>query len=146
MHASSVTQWALDTATDGKQEVVTFGMRLTNPLNGSWCHWATKARVRREQRRTTQLVCSAPLAEYRTGLAKGYLSRVKITICRIAPRALDCDGLVASAKSVRDGVADALGIKDDSDRRLIWTYDQAKGEPRQYGVRIIVRGWLASFA
>lgn len=42
-------------------------------------------------------------------------------------RKRDSDGVVASLKAVRDGVADALGI-DDGDERVQWEYNQRKGK------------------
>ena len=70
---------------------------------------------------------------------------ITVTLTRIAPRKFDGDGVVASCKHVRDGVADALGI-DDGDERITWLYAQRKAEPadglpaaaRGYGVRIQV--------
>jgi hypothetical protein len=61
-----------------------------------------------------------------------------VTITRIAPRRFDSDGIPASAKAVRDGVADALGI-DDGDDRIVWLYAQRKGGVRVYGVEIAIR-------
>jgi hypothetical protein len=60
-----------------------------------------------------------------------------VTITRVAPRALDSDNLAISAKHVRDGIADAMGI-DDRDERVEWRYEQAKGAPRAYATRVTV--------
>lgn len=63
-----------------------------------------------------------------------------ITIRRIGPRMLDTDNAARAAKSVRDGIADAVGI-DDGDPGLTWRYEQrratagAAGADR-YGVEI----------
>jgi hypothetical protein len=57
------------------------------------------------------------------------------TITRIAPRELDDDNLAGGCKSVRDGVADWLGI-DDRDPRVQWRYAQAKGKPHEYAARV----------
>jgi hypothetical protein len=56
-----------------------------------------------------------------------------ITITRLGPRKLDDDNLASSAKHVRDGIADKLGV-DDGDDRLTWRYSQEKSST--YGVRI----------
>ena len=53
---------------------------------------------------------------------------VTIRLVRIAPRALDDDNLASAMKSVRDGVADALGM-DDRDSRVLWLCDQESGRP-----------------
>lgn len=50
---------------------------------------------------------------------------VTVTIVRIAPRALDDDNLAYAAKAIRDGVADALGVRDN-DPRVSWRYAQEK--------------------
>jgi hypothetical protein len=70
-------------------------------------------------------------------LAKGYLASVNILLVRVAPRRLDSDNNVAAFKHVRDGVTDALGLKDDDDPRLTWAYDQEKGATC---IRIVVTG------
>lgn len=49
-----------------------------------------------------------------------------VTLVRISARALDDDNLASAFKAVRDGVADALGIKDN-DPRVSWRYEQRKG-------------------
>jgi hypothetical protein len=61
-----------------------------------------------------------------------------VTLTRIAPRELDDDNLAGGFKSVRDGVADWLGL-DDRDKRVKWVYDQRKGAPKQYAAEIQIR-------
>jgi hypothetical protein len=51
---------------------------------------------------------------------------VVVTLTRQGPRLLDDDNLAFAFKSVRDGVAQALGIKDH-DKRVTWRYAQLKG-------------------
>lgn len=60
-----------------------------------------------------------------------------VTMTRIAPRELDDDNLAISFKSVRDGLADWLGVKDN-DKRIKWVYAQEKGAPKHYAARIEV--------
>jgi hypothetical protein len=63
--------------------------------------------------------------------------RFTITLTRIYSKRgkpLDDDNLRGSLKAVRDGVADALGFKDDSNPRLAWTYAEEPGT--QYAVRV----------
>jgi hypothetical protein len=62
-----------------------------------------------------------------------------VTLTRIAPRELDDDNLSGGFKSVRDGVADWLGI-DDRDPRVKWAYAQRKGAPKQYAAEILIEG------
>lgn len=56
-----------------------------------------------------------------------------VTITREAPRPMDDDGNVASAKAVRDQVAAWLGY-DDGDARIQWRYAQSKA--KNYAVTI----------
>ena len=56
-----------------------------------------------------------------------------ITLTRLAPRKLDSDNLAGACKSIRDGIADALGM-DDGDERLTWEYAQEKA--KENGVRV----------
>lgn len=99
-------------------------VRLVSLLNARE-HWATKARRARKQReaaRMCALSCTL-FAEIAPAIAGG--APLVVTITRIAPRQLDDDNLAGSAKHVRDGIADALGI-DDGDERVQWRYAQAK--------------------
>lgn len=89
-------------------------------------HWAKKAKRAKEQRQAAYLLC--PPVEYFTCV---------VSITRIAPRELDTDNLAISAKHVRDGIADRLGI-DDRDKRVTWAYSQSKGEPKQYAVSVSI--------
>lgn len=58
-----------------------------------------------------------------------------VTLTRIAPRALDDDNLRPALKAIRDGIADRLGV-NDRDPRVRWQYQQARGAPKQYAVRV----------
>lgn len=92
-------------------------------------HWAKRAKRAKSQR----------VAGWAHTLATLQRSKVrfpaKIRITRIAPKPLDSDNLAASAKHVRDGIADALGI-NDNDPRVEWDYWQEKGNPYTYSVRV----------
>lgn len=61
-----------------------------------------------------------------------------VLLTRVAPRALDDDNLRGALKSVRDGVADWLGI-DDRDPRVKWEYGQRKGPVKFYAVDVEVK-------
>ena len=59
-----------------------------------------------------------------------------VTLTRIAPRSMDrSDNLNASFKHVRDEIAAQYRI-DDRTPRIAWDYDQVKGAPRHYAVRV----------
>jgi len=60
---------------------------------------------------------------------------ITVTLTRHAERALDDDNLRDAFKSVRDGVADSFGIRDD-DKRISFAYAQSQGAPSRINVRI----------
>lgn len=99
-------------------------VRLVSLLNSREHHMA-RARRAKQQRSLARLqtiarLCRSPLwARVANGCG------IVVTITRIGPRELDDDNLAGSAKHVRDGIADALGI-DDGDKRIVWRYRQAK--------------------
>lgn len=65
-----------------------------------------------------------------------------IKLTRIAPRRLDDDNNTMALKYVRDAIADQInpglapGRADDSCHGITWEYDQEKGIPKSYGVKI----------
>ena len=63
---------------------------------------------------------------------------VTIELVRIAPRKLDDDNLARSFKAIRDGIADAMGVRDN-DRRIRWAYDQRSDGVKTYGVEVNIR-------
>jgi hypothetical protein len=84
-------------------------------------HWSVKARRAKEQRRAAFWACKTVDAP------------VIVTITRVGKRRLDSDNLAISAKHVRDGIADRLGM-DDGDPRIEWRYEQRTG--KEYAVEI----------
>ena len=64
---------------------------------------------------------------------------VVVRLTRVAPsNGLDDDNLRPALKSVRDGIADALGV-DDRDPRVSWEYGQLRGRAREYAVEVEIR-------
>jgi len=63
-------------------------------------------------------------------------SGLLVTLTRVAPKPLDSDGNASGMKHIRDGIADAFGLRDDSDPRITWAYAQRKGGVRVYAVEI----------
>lgn len=51
---------------------------------------------------------------------------------------MDSDGLAQALKQVRDAIADCLGFRDDSDRRLTWRCANAKARQKEYWVRVAI--------
>lgn len=111
---------------------IQFPMRL-HSLPNMREHWG-KRRARAEKHRDSAIIrIGNKMVE--GALPKGPPWLVRIT--RLGPQALDSDNLEASAKSIRDGVADVLGIDDGSDD-VLWVYAQEK--TRKYQVRIEIFG------
>ena len=99
-------------------------IRTVNPLNER-CHWAKRAKRSKSERSMAKLLTP------KTALP------CRVILTRIAPRAMDGDGLQASFKAIRDGVADKLGVLDN-DKRVTWQYRQIKGQPKEYAVHICI--------
>ncbi len=83
-------------------------------------HAAKAARVAR-QRAIVGLVVRAKARVQRRDLTGPLVVR----LVRQAPRSLDDDNLAGALKTVRDSVAEWLGV-DDNDPRVSWVPDQAK--------------------
>lgn len=115
---------------------LTIPIRLTNPLNSS--QGLTRgaamgaARKRKNDRGVVRCVIGFKLG----ALPAGYASKFdRVRIVRIGPGTMDDDGLAAACKSVRDGIADALGINDRQPKGF-WDYAQEKQGKGVYAVRI----------
>lgn len=110
-------------------------VKTTNPLNGSWGHWTAKSRARKAQRGGTV----AALTEAHGASAGLVQYPVEILLVRIAPsNGLDDDALPASLKSIRDGVTDWLGLRDDRTPLIRWTYSQRRGKRGEYRVEVTI--------
>lgn len=117
---------------------VTLPIKLESTLNER-THWAKRAKRAKQQRACSDLALRAASPRGMAGsLGRTPSAVATVKIVRIAPRSLDTDNLVAAGKSVRDGIADFLGL-DDRDPRVTWWVEQEKSpKPRSYAVRIIV--------
>lgn len=114
------------------------GLRLVSLANQRE-HWRVRSKRAKQHRTTAGWRVAAVL---RSEAMIRYPLTVIIT--RIAPRVLDDDNLAGACKSVRDGIADALGI-DDRDPRVKWAVAQRKGKPREYGAEVSLT-WNADAA
>lgn len=106
---------------------VTIPIRTRSTLNQRE-HWATRAKRTKSHRQAAKLAWRR---------ARPPPLPVRVLLVRVAPRALDGDNLQGALKAVRDGVADWLGV-DDRDPRIRWEYEQLRGKPGEYAVRIEV--------
>jgi crossover junction endodeoxyribonuclease RusA len=92
-------------------------------------HWRTKAKRVKMQRTTARMMLTLD----KRWCAKQNHFDVRLT--RIAPKKLDSDNLAISNKAIRDGIADAIGIDDGSDK-FSWEYRQESGRPKEYAVKV----------
>ena len=92
-------------------------------------HWARKAGRVSLHRGTARL------------FARSYCADIGVPIivqmARVAPRELDDDNLRGALKAIRDGIADAFGVKDN-DPRIEWRYAQQRGKPKAYAVHVTI--------
>jgi hypothetical protein len=90
-------------------------------------HWAARARTVKAERDAVRWVLN--------GHPKPSLPCV-VTLTRCAPsNGLDGDNLQGACKSIRDSVADWLGI-DDADARVQWKYAQRR--EKAYSVEVTI--------
>jgi hypothetical protein len=119
--------------------VVDVPVRLRNTSNSrdGWHSTAKRAKVVRTFTRAavrSRILKSVLVKGSRFGTAYSPLP-CSVRLVYIGPRQLDDDGVVSAVKSLRDGVADALGV-DDRDPRVVWVPDQERGGVREYGARV----------
>lgn len=105
-------------------------------------HWRTKAQRAKVQRCAALLAFRAAWSKFTTGspwfgdrtaaLQRG----LTITLTRVAPSELDDDGNASGMKSIRDGIADALGLKSDRSPFVTWKYAQRRAGVREYAVEV----------
>jgi hypothetical protein len=114
----------------------TIPVKTTNPLNGSQGRTRgavlAKAAQRKKQRMTARfcaVAAAGPFPATTTWLPK-------VTITRVSAGTLDTDGLAASLKSIRDGLADYFGVGDGATDPITWHYAQRKGKRGEYAVEV----------
>jgi hypothetical protein len=107
-------------------------LRLKGP-NGSHGDYRAAAAQRRRER---ALVRNALFA--RVGRIPPALPLV-VVITRVAFAEMDEDNFAAGAKSVRDGVADWLGLANDRNPSLLWVYRQERAPRGTFRVRVEIR-------
>lgn len=98
-------------------------------------HWSARARRAQGHRSIIALALRPQVGSL--GLP------VCVLLTRKSIKKLDDDNLRGALKAVRDGVADALGLADDSDERVTWLYAQAPAKPGEHGVEVAVTRRLA---
>jgi crossover junction endodeoxyribonuclease RusA len=111
--------------------------RLVPAVNESGSvHWSELRRRAKTQRKGACVATWAAAGVQR--LRGGECATVTITRLSSTGRKLDTDNLAGSAKHIRDGIADALGVDDGSDR-YTWRYGQEAHPIRgAWGVRVTI--------
>jgi hypothetical protein len=84
-------------------------------------HWAVRAKRAKAQRTAAFLLWRS----HSSWSAAAHHRQVGcvVTLTRFGGRKLDDDNLRSALKSIRDGIADAIGL-DDGDGRIEWRYAQ----------------------
>lgn len=101
--------------------VIALPLKTVNSLN-SREHWGTKAKRVARERRLAYMATPA-----------GLRIPIKVTLTRLAPRDMDDDGLSASFKAIRDGIADKVGVNDGS-KDIQFRYRQKRA--KCYGIEM----------
>ena len=96
---------------------------VKSKTNSRW-HWAARARVNKIERKTAWLLTPRDVPVPCT-----------VRLTRIGPRRMDSDNLAECMKSVRDGIAQRLGV-DDGDPRITWQYSQKREGEGVYAVEV----------
>ncbi len=114
-------------------------LRTTNPLNGgmSGTRWEAiqRSRTRAEHRLVARMRTTAALRQ--SGQHPADVIPCVVTLTRFSAGHMDTDGLAASLKGIRDGIADALGVNDGGPM-VDWVPAQAKCPRGVFGVRVCI--------
>ena len=121
-------------------------MILTLPIrtksgDNAHTYWRGKARQAKAHRSAAALATRAKWRVFgydAEGCASLLDAGLVVTLTRVAPSALDTDGNASGMKSIRDGIADALGLKSDRDPRITWAYAQRRAGVREYAVEVAI--------
>lgn len=115
--------------------IVDVPVQLVNTSNGRE-HWrATAKRAKTVRAWASKRVALMARILGPCGSEPKDLLPCSVRLVYIGPKELDDDGVASAVKSLRDGVADALGV-DDRDPRVVWVPDQERGGVREYGARV----------
>jgi len=96
------------------------GIKLV-PGDNAREHWATRARRAKNHRSAAEMVLRAKFG-------RAPELPLVVTITRVGRGRLDTDNLAGSAKHIRDGIADWVGVDDGNDG-YAWRYEQSRGDP-----------------
>ena len=138
LSCGSSAQWRLAAwpRLRGARVMFTIPVRVKNPLNGAqWGRSGLARSSRRSKEREATRLCFIA-AGGRDFVANRHGAPV-ITLTRVAPRAFDDDGLAASLKSIRDSLAQCLGVSDGP-KGPQWIYRQRRGKVREHLIEVTI--------
>ena len=105
-------------------DVVTFRLPLVvASITNRREHWSARHRRARAERDCARLLTPPQCRKWLEAPGVTPVT-IHVSMYRVSERRLDDDNLVGSMKSVRDGVADALRLRNDADPRVTWIYGQ----------------------
>lgn len=94
-------------------------------------HWGKLAGVAKTQRTMAAISTSNQIVSQKISSGEHYI----VNLTRFGKKKLDDDNLIGSLKHVRDGIADALGVNDGSDK-ISFKYDQKQANIYQLEITI----------
>lgn len=119
---------------------ITIPLRLVSEANrATTLHWRHRHRRAKEQREIVGMVLGAKLRAL--GLKSQSLIPCIVTMTRIGPRQFDVDNSVSAFKHPQDSIAQILGVDDRENDKVQWRYEQRKGMPKEYALRIVIEPW-----
>lgn len=103
-------------------------------------HWAIRKRATDKQRTALYWAyrdAIGPTGRFFADKPFEDVRPLTITLTRIAPRPItdEHDNLRSGFKAAVDMIAELVGA-DDGDKSITWVYQQEKGKPREYAVRV----------
>jgi hypothetical protein len=113
------------------------GVKTKNPLNGGMGNSRLAAIVRageRAKHRESARRCTVA-ALHMARVHAADLLPVEVLLTRLSAGHMDDDGLAASQKGVRDGIAEALGV-DDGSSVIRFRYAQERAPRGTFSVRV----------
>lgn len=122
----------------------TLYLRTRNPLNSGTGNTRLAGILRSKERAAHRGVallsaCAALRLHRVTGRE---VAPIQVSLTRVSAGVMDDDGLAASMKGIRDGIADALGINDGDVANLSFRYLQRRGPRRHHEVDVLI-AWEA---
>lgn len=114
---------------------IQWNVRLVNSTNARESRFATSSRAAKQRQQACLRVSNARNASKRPEFFTKREHPFRVTVTRFGPRKMDDDGVAASCKHVRDGIADALGVDDGDTLKIVFLYRQEIG-PYSVKVRI----------